>query len=205
MKLGYARVSTSEQVLALQLDALRQAGCEHLFTDTVSGMQAHKPSWEQLLAYARPNDTIVIWRLDRLGRSTKHLIEVVEDLSRRRLHLISLQDPIDTTSPGGELVFQIFCALAEHERNVFVQRTHAGLQAARGRQGGRPPGLAPRYRQIAPAVRELYEAGQQSTRQFMAYFQIGSRRTLYEILRFAGCQIPTPPATGPSHPAPAYA
>ena len=102
-KLGYARVSTSEQVLDLQLDALRQAGCDDLFTDTVSGVQAHKPNWEKLLAYARPGDTVVIWRLDRLGRSTKHLIEVVEDLSRRQLHLISLQDPIDTTSPGGPL------------------------------------------------------------------------------------------------------
>ena len=94
-KLGYARVSTSEQVLDLQLDALRQAGCDDLFTDTVSGVQAHKPNWEKLLAHARPGDTVVIWRLDRLGRSTKHLIEVVEDLSRRQLHLISLQDPID--------------------------------------------------------------------------------------------------------------
>ncbi len=190
-KLGYARVSTQEQVLDLQLDALRQAGCDDVFTDTVSGVQAHKPNWEKLLAYARPGDTVVIWRLDRLGRSTKHLIEVVEDLSRRGLHLISLQDPVDTTSPGGQLVFQIFCALAEHERNVLVQRTRAGLQAARarGRQGGRPPGLAPRYQKIAPAVKELYEAGQQSTRQLMDYFQIGSRRTLYKILRFAGCQI----------------
>ena len=136
-KLGYARVSTQEQVLDLQLDTLRQAGCDDVYTDTVSGVQAHKPNWEKLLAYARPGDTLVIWRLDRLGRSTKHLIEVVEDLNRRQLHLISLQDPIDTTSPGGQLVFQIFCALAEHERNVLVQRTHAGLQAARarGRQG----------------------------------------------------------------------
>lgn len=202
MKLGYARVSTSEQVLDLQLDALHQTGCEQVFTDTVPGVQAHKPSWEQLLAYARPGDTVVIWRLDRLGRSTKHLIEVVEDLSRRGLHLISLQDPIDTTSPGGQLVFQIFCALAEHERNVLVQRTHAGLQAARarGRQGGRPPGLAPRYQKIAPAVKELYEAGQQSTRQLMDYFQIGSRRTLYKILRFAGCQITQQPVRLKSKP-----
>ena len=164
-------------MLDLQPDALRQAGCEHLFTDTVSGVQAHKPSWEKLLAYARPGDTVVIWRLDRLGRSIKHLIEVVEGLSRRQLHLISLQDPIDTTSPGG-------------------QRTRAGLQAARaqGRQGGRPPGLAPRYQKIAPAVKELYKAGQQSTRQLMDYFQIGSRRTRYKILRFAGCSINDKPA-----------
>ena len=102
MKIGYAPVSTSEQVLDLQLDALRQAGYDDLFTDTVSGMKAHKPNWEKLLAYARAGDTVVIWLLDRLGCSTKHLIEVVEDLSRRGLHLISLQDPIDTTLPGGQ-------------------------------------------------------------------------------------------------------
>lgn len=125
-----------------------------------------------------------------------------EDLSRRQLHLISLQDPIDTTSPGGQLIFQIFCALAEHERNVLVQRTRAGLQAARarGHQGGRPPGLASRYQKIAPAVKELYEAEQQSTRQLMDYLQIGSRRTLYRILRFAGCKFnekPTVPAGKP--------
>lgn len=191
MKLGYARVSTSEQVLDLQLDALRQAGCEQLFTDTISGVKTQRPGWEQLLAYARPGDAVVVWRLDRLGRSTRQLITLVEELGQRGLHLVSLQDPIDTTSPGGQLVFQIFCALAEHERNVLVQRTRAGLTAARarGRQGGRPAGLAPRYQQIAPAVRELYEAGQQSTRQLMAYFQIGSRRTLYKVLRFAGATI----------------
>jgi DNA invertase Pin-like site-specific DNA recombinase len=177
-KLGYARVSTQEQVLDLQLDALRHAGCDDLYTDTVSGVQAHKPNWEKLLAYARAGDTIVIWRLDRLGRSTKHLLEVVEDLSRRGLHLISLQDPIDTTSPGGQLVFQIFCALAEHERNVLVQRTHAGLQAW------------PRVTKKSPRRPGTYLARQQSTRQLMNYFQIGSRRTLYKILRFAGVQIP---------------
>ena len=82
-------------MLDLQLYALRHAGCDDIYTDTVSGLQAHKPNWEKLLAYARPGDTVVVWRLDRLGRSTKHLIEVVEDLSRRQLHLISLQDPID--------------------------------------------------------------------------------------------------------------
>src|SRR4028119_137266 len=123
-----------------------------------------------------------------MGRSTKQLIDLVEDLGKRKVNLISLNDPINTTSPSGVLVFQIFCALAEHERNVIVQRTKAGLQAAkaRGRKGGRPQGIAPKYQKIAKAVGELYESNKQSTTQIMHYFGIGSRRTLYKILHFAG-------------------
>jgi len=139
MKVGYARVSTQEQLLDLQLDALKKAACERIFTDKVSGIQSLKPDFENLLAFVRAGDTIVIWKLDRLGRSTKGLIELVEQLSQRGVNLVSLNDPIDTTSPGGVLVFQIFCALAEHERNVIVQRTKAGLESARarGRKGGK--------------------------------------------------------------------
>ena len=132
MKLGYARVRTSEQVFELQLDALQVAGCQ----------QAHKPSWGQLLAYARSGDTPVIWWLDRLGRATKHLIEVVENLSRRGLHLVSLQNPIDTTSPGGQLVFRIFGALAEHKRNVLLLG----------------PGPALRYQSLPPARNSMKPA-----------------------------------------------
>jgi DNA invertase Pin-like site-specific DNA recombinase len=112
-------------------------------------------------------------------------------LSKKGINLISLNDPINTTSPSGVLVFQIFCALAEHERNVIMQRTNAGLQAARarGRKGGRPQGLAPKYQKIAKAVRDLYESNKQSTSQIMQYFGIGSRRTLYKILRFAGAEV----------------
>ena len=104
---------------------------------------------------------------------------------------MSLNDPIDTTSPGGLLVFQIFCALAEHERNVIVQRTRAGLESARarGRKGGRPKGLAVKYQKMAPSVKNLYELGQQSTTEIMNSFQIGSRRTFYKILRYAGVII----------------
>lgn len=191
MRVGYARVSTQEQTLNLQTDALQQAGCERLFTDKVSGVKAHKPEFERMMSYLRAGDTIVIWKLDRLGRSTRDLIELVEDLSQKGVHLISLNDPIDTTSPSGLLVFQIFCALAEHERNVIVQRTRAGLQSARarGRNGGRPKGLAVKYQKIAPAVKNLYESGGQSTTQIMSYFGIGSRRTFYKVLRYAGVEV----------------
>src|SRR5689334_12280153 len=185
MKIGYARVSTQEQTLDLQTDALQKAGCEKVFSDKTSGITVLKPEFEKLLQYIRPEDTIVIWKLDRLGRSTKGLLELVEELGKRGVHLISLNDPIDTTSPSGVLIFQIFCALAEHERNVIVQRTKAGLAAARarGRKGGRPAGLTMKFQQVAPAVRHLYEASKKSTAQIMKYFGIGSRRTLYKILR----------------------
>jgi DNA invertase Pin-like site-specific DNA recombinase len=191
MRVGYARVSTQEQTLDLQTDALLKAGCDRIFTDKVSGMKAHKPQFELMMSYLRSGDTIVIWKLDRLGRSTRGLIELVEGLSQKGIHLVSLNDPIDTTSPGGLLVFQIFCALAEHERNVIVQRTRAGLESARarGRQGGRPKGLAVKYQKIAPAVKNLYESDSQSTTQIMSYFGIGSRRTLYKVLRYAGVEI----------------
>jgi DNA invertase Pin-like site-specific DNA recombinase len=191
MKIGYARVSTQEQTLDLQTDALQKAGCEKVFSEKTSGITVLKPEFEKLLQYIRPQDTIIIWKLDRLGRSTKGLLELVEELGKRGVHLISLNDPIDTTSPSGVLVFQIFCALAEHERNVIVQRTKAGLAAARarGRKGGRPAGLTMKFQQVAPAVRHLYEASKKSTAQIMKYFDIGSRRTLYKILRFSGVEI----------------
>ncbi|CAG5075005.1 hypothetical protein DYBT9623_05540 [Dyadobacter sp. CECT 9623] len=191
MRVGYARVSTQEQTLDSQTDALRQAGCERIYEDKISGVKANKPEFELMMGFLRKGDTIVIWKLDRLGRSTRGLIELVEDLGNKGIHLVSLNDPIDTTSPGGLLVFQIFCALAEHERNVIVQRTRAGLESARarGRKGGRPKGLAVKYQKMAPSVKNLYELGQQSTTEIMNSFQIGSRRTFYKVLRHAGVII----------------
>lgn len=191
MRVGYARVSTQEQTLDSQTDALRRAGCEKIYEDKISGMKANKPEFDLMMEFLRKGDTIVIWKLDRLGRSTRALIELVEDLGKKGIHLVSLNDPIDTTSPGGLLVFQIFCALAEHERNVIVQRTRAGLDSARarGRKGGRPKGLAVKYQKMAPSVKNLYELGQQSTTEIMNSFQIGSRRTFYKVLRYAGVII----------------
>ena len=114
MKVGYARVSTQEQTLDLQMDALKQKGCETIYSDIVSGVKVVKPAFEKMLSFMREGDTIVIWKLDRLGRSTKDLIELVATLEKRKINLISLNDPIDTTSPSGILIFQIL-ALPFHQ------------------------------------------------------------------------------------------
>ena len=144
MLVGYARVSTQDQDLALQLDALSQVGCEKVFTEKASGAQRERPQLAEALDYMRAGDTLVIWKLDRLARSLKQLIETVEALSARDIGLRSLTEAIDTTTPGGRLIFHIFGALAEFERGVIRERTRAGLDAARarGRVGGRPPALS---------------------------------------------------------------
>ena len=143
MKIGYARISTGDQDLTLQTDALIAAGCEKIFTDTLSGSRSDRPGLLQLLEFARSGDTIVIWRLDRLGRSLQDLITLVSEFESKGLHLYSLNEQIDTSSSTGKLVFHIFGAMAEFERNLIRERTVAGLEAARkrGRQGGRPQKL----------------------------------------------------------------
>ena len=143
MLVGYARVSTQEQDLALQLDALKGAGCEKVFEEKASGAQRERPMLKAALEYMREGDTLAVWKLDRLARSLKQLIETVEAFGERGLGLRSLTEAIDTTTAGGKLVFHIFAALAEFERGVIRERTMAGLQAARarGRKGGRPPAL----------------------------------------------------------------
>ena len=145
MLIGYARVSTDDQNLDLQRDALQAAGCERVFEDMVSGARADRTGLAALMSMLRAGDTVVIWRLDRLGRSLKNLIELVERLEAAKVGLRSLQENIDTTSSGGKLVFHLFGALAEFERNLIRERTQAGLLAARarGRMGGRPKRLDP--------------------------------------------------------------
>ena len=140
MTFGYARVSTAGQDEALQLDALQQASCDRVFTDHASGATSSRPALDELLGMVRRGDTLVIWRLDRLGRSLRHLLEVVGDLEQRGVALRSLTESIDTSSPAGRLVFHTFGALAEFERDLIRERTKAGLAAARarGRVGGRP-------------------------------------------------------------------
>ncbi len=144
MLVGYARVSTQDQDLALQLDALQAAGCERVFTEKASGAQRERPQLQAALDYMRPGDTLVVWKLDRLARSLKQLIETVEALGGRGVGLRSLTEAIDTTTSGGRLVFHIFAAMAEFERSIIRERTRAGLDAAkaRGRKGGRPPALS---------------------------------------------------------------
>lgn len=137
--IGYARVSTQAQDLALQLDALEDVGCDRVFTEKVSGVKADRPELEAALAYLREGDTLVVWKLDRLGRSVQHLVNTVVDLEQRGVGFRSLTQGIDTTTPAGRLVFNIFAALAEFERDLITERTMAGLAAARarGRTGGR--------------------------------------------------------------------
>ena len=144
MLVGYARVSTQDQKPELQLDALKAAGCERVFEEKASGAQRDRPQLSAALDYIREGDTLVVWKLDRLARSMKQLIETVEILDERGIGFRSITEAIDTTTPGGRLVFHIFGALAEFERSIIRERTRAGLNAARsrGRVGGRPPALS---------------------------------------------------------------
>jgi len=143
MLVGYARVSTQDQKQDLQTDALEAAGCEKVFTEKASGAQRDRPELKAALDYIRAGDTLVVWKLDRLARSIKQLIETVEDLEKREIGFKSLTENIDTTTSGGKLVFHIFASLAEFERSMIRERTKAGLNAARarGKKGGRPPAL----------------------------------------------------------------
>src|SRR5947209_13411027 len=140
MHIGYARISTGEQTLDLQRDALDKAGCEKLFTDTASGAKTERPGLAKALEQLRAGDALVVWRLDRLGRSLRHLIDTLTDLDQRGIGFKSLTENVDTTTPGGRLIFHIFGSLAEFERDLIRERTTAGLAAARlrGRVGGRP-------------------------------------------------------------------
>ena len=139
--IGYARVSTGDQDVALQLDALQKAGCDQIFQDQASGAKTDRPGLAEALVHARKGDILVVWKLDRLGRSLPHLIETVTELERRKVGLRSLTESIDTTTPGGRLIFHVFGALGQFERDLIRERTRAGLSAAaaRGRKGGRKP------------------------------------------------------------------
>jgi DNA invertase Pin-like site-specific DNA recombinase len=138
--IGYARVSTQDQNLDLQLDALKIAGCNKIFTDHASGSKDQRPGLNEALEYLRSGDTLVVWRLDRLGRSLQYLITLVNELHKKEIGFKSLSDPMDTTSSGGVFVFNVFGSLAQFERDIIRERTNAGLAAARarGRVGGRP-------------------------------------------------------------------
>ena len=146
MQIGYARISTHDQNLDLQRDALTKAGCAKLFTDTISGANADRPGLAQALDFARDGDILVVWKLDRLGRSLRDLIATITTLHEKGVGFKSITESIDTTTPGGKLIFHVFGALAEFERDLIRERTHAGLTAARarGKVGGRPRVLSPK-------------------------------------------------------------
>ena len=184
MKIGYARVSTKDQNVDLQLDALKQAGCERIYQEVASGSKTARPELDRLLVDIRAGDTIVIWKLDRLGRSLKHLVELVGKLSERKIGLLSLNDPVDTTNAQGRLVFNLFASLAEFERELIQERTQAGLSAARarGRIGGRPKGLTAPAESTAMAADTLYRESRLSVRA-PGHQQLKPRRALCRFLR----------------------
>lgn len=180
MLVGYARVSTPDQNLALQQDALRNAGCTRIFTDVATGVQTVRSGLEEMLAFVREGDTLVVWKLDRLGRSLRHLIELVTTLDARQISFRSLQEHIDTTTSGGKLIFHVFGALAEFERDLIRERTQAGLRAARtrGRRGGRKPALT--EKQVAQA-RALLNDPDATVRDVCQTLHV-SKSTLYRYL-----------------------
>ena len=161
MKIGYARVSTKDQNLDLQLDALSKAGCAdtYIYREEVSGALRERPQLKKLLEQVREGDVVVIWKLDRLGRSLADLVQLVNEIQGKGAGLLSLQDSIDTTTPQGKLTFHLFAAIAEFERDLIRERTKAGLESARarGRRGGRPPGLSKEAQVKAAAASSLYQ------------------------------------------------
>ena len=180
MKVGYVRISTQEQSDDLQIDALKKAGCEKIFSDQISGSKADRPGLKEALEYIRSGDSLVVWRLDTLGRNLRHLIDAVEGLEKRKVGFVSLQEGFDTTTNGGKLVFQIFGALAEFERNLIRERTKAGLEAARarGKLGGRKAKLNPTQ---TDALKMMYESKKYSISEICSSFEI-SKPTLYRYL-----------------------
>jgi DNA invertase Pin-like site-specific DNA recombinase len=184
MLIGYARVSTGEQNLDLQRDALKHAGCEHVYTDEMSGAKAERPGLTKALSFLRAGDTLVVWRLDRLGRSLKDLIGRMDELRQRTIGFKSLHESIDTTSPAGKLQFHIFSALAEFERDLIRERTMAGLRAARarGRVGGRKRSLSKDQVKMAAQLMKNKEV---SIREICQTLKVG-RTTLYRYVSPSG-------------------
>jgi len=190
MKIGYARISTIDQSFNLQVDALNNAGCEKIYREIVSGAKAERSQLTAMLNDLRKGDILVIWKLDRLGRSLKHLVSLVGELVQKDVGLQSINDPIDTTTPQGRLSFNIFASFAEFERELIRVRTQAGLSAARarGRFGGRPKGLPKEAEATACAAETLYLERKLSVRQIIEKLNI-SKGTLYSYLRHRGVHI----------------
>jgi DNA invertase Pin-like site-specific DNA recombinase len=181
MLIGYARISTTDQTLDLQRDALTKVGCTRIFTDTASGALVERKGLTDALSHVREGDILVVWKLDRLGRSLKDLITRITELNNRKIGFQSITENIDTTTSGGKLIFHIFGALAEFERDIIRERTNAGLEAARsrGKKGGRPRALTPQKIQVA---RTLYADKSTAVSEICKMLGI-SRHTLQRYVR----------------------
>jgi len=191
LKIGYARVSTQDQNIEMQLDALDKAGCEQIFQEKASGIKSDRPQLLAMQQILRKNDVVYIYKLDRLGRSLKHLLEIVVELEKKGVGLISLNDPIDTTTASGRLIFNIFASIAEFEKDLIRERTKSGLEAARarGRKGGRIRGISKEGQKTAILAQALYNEGKLGVKHIAKELNI-SKMTLYKYLRFRGVIIP---------------
>ena len=184
MKYGYARVSTKDQNIDMQIDALEQYGCQKIFSEHAKGAKADRPQWLELLQQIKSGDSLIIWKLDRMGRSLSHLISIVNELIKKNVSIISLNDPIDTSSIQGRLMFNIFASLAEFEKDLIRERTMAGLRSARirGKMGGRPKGLSKEAQRKACIAEALYAQKELSINEIIQQLSI-SKTTLYKYLR----------------------
>lgn len=190
MLFGYGRVSTRDQNLFLQEDALKAAGCEQIFMEKITGSKKSRPELDRLLATIREGDTVVVWKLSRWGRSNQDLIELMNKLLTKKVAFQCLSNSMDTRTPEGRMIYGIFSALAEFERETIVENTNAGLAAARarGRVGGRKKGLSKEADIKASAAKTLYESGN-TVQKVCTMLGIGSKRTLYKYLRIKGVKI----------------
>jgi DNA invertase Pin-like site-specific DNA recombinase len=190
MKIGYARVSTKDQSLNLQKDALEKAGCKKIYSEQVSGAKIEREKLDEMIKQVRKGDIIVVWKLDRLGRSLRDLVNLISKFQEMEVGFKSLQDSIDTTTPTGKLTFHLFAALAEFERDIISERTKAGLKSARarGRLGGRPKGLSKQAQNKSRLAESLYKEKELSIKEICDYLSI-SKPTLYRYLRHRNITI----------------
>ena len=190
MKIGYARVSTKDQSLNLQKDALKKAGCEKIYSEQISGTKTDRTKLNEMIEHIRQGDVIIVWKLDRLGRSLRDLVNLVSKFQDLGVGFKSLQDNIDTTTPTGKLTFHLFAALAEFERDIISERTKAGLASARtrGRCGGRPKGLSKKALDKARLAESLNNEKNNSIQEICEYLSV-SKPTLYRYLRSRDVEI----------------
>ena len=190
MNLGYARVSTKSQSWDLQVDALKKAGCRKVFCEVASGTKTIRPEWDNLMHDVEPGDTIVIWKLDRMGRSLKHLTQVMNELASKGVGVVSLNESIDTNTAQGRLMLNMFASFAEFEKDLIRERTMAGLTAARarGRLGGRPKGISEVAKKIACVAEVLYNQRELTIAEICTQLGI-ARETLYKYLRYRNVEI----------------
>lgn len=191
MVFGYIRVSKDEQNLDLQTDALKKHGCDRIFKEKISGAKKVRPEYDKLLLELRKGDSLVIWKIDRLGRTTLELIKLMVEFAEQGVSFISTTEGIDTGTEMGKIWYMLCSIFAQNERRNIIERTRAGLESARarGRVGGRPQGLSAKAKKNASAAASLYNSGKHTNAEIMSIINIKSKGTLYNYLRHEGIEI----------------